>query len=103
MEMGAFKFNMSLFDDLIDKCSKLESLGSAVADLTWADSQGITDYMSTSGQMLGLIIVDYAEMIRDGVGRAQGKHLDVIRGHKEQNEQVVSPEERKAHAAVQAA
>lgn len=87
MEKKAFRFNDSLFDDLLSWCLKLEALGAAVADLAWADREGATDYMSGSGQGLGMAIVDYTRVLQDGIEREHAKHLSTTEKLKDQIKQ----------------
>ena len=113
MEMKAFRFNSSLFDDLLSWCSKLEALGAAVADLAWADRQGVTDYMGCSGQGLGMAIVDYTRVLQDGIETERANYLSAIQEIEGQikqgafaakvGENPPKPQQEKAHAAVQAA
>ncbi len=110
MKKEAFRFNESLFDDLLSWCFKLEALGAAVADLAWTDSQGSTEYMSDSGHGLGMAIVDYTRVIKDGIETHHANHLRAmleLKGQIKQGAFAVkvgeSPTElqqEKAHAAA---
>jgi len=80
MEMDeVFRFNISLFDDLLMWSARLEALGCITGQIMWAEGhESAVDIIKNYGEHLGMIISDYARAVERGIQELQRDHSNRI-------------------------